>query len=143
LRCSPRARSSAPAKATPLRVTTITVRPARARGVVARARGVVYAPSFRGELVPLPNGVWSTVPVSADVMIAIRDGALERKPEEAVPPAPVPPKPSTSHSKPTPVTAKPTGKTEPAVKRGQKERKEWGEIVRYLKTLRTARRRSD
>jgi hypothetical protein len=32
-----------------------------------------------------PNGVWSTVPVSVAVMIAIRDGALERKPEAAKP----------------------------------------------------------
>jgi hypothetical protein len=64
-----------PAKAAPLQVTTVTVR--------RRARSVIYVPNFLGELVPIPNGVWSTVPVSADVMIAIRDGALERKPAAA------------------------------------------------------------
>ena len=120
-----------PAKAAPLKVATVTVRP-------TRAHGMVYAPNFLGELVPIPNGVWSTVPASADVMIAIRDGALEQKPEAATPPAPGPPDVPASHDKPTPAAAKPTGKTEPAVKRGQKERKEWGEIVRYLKTLLSA-----
>jgi hypothetical protein len=107
-----------PAKAAPLQVATVTVRPARG--------GVVYCPNFRGELVPIPSGVWSTVPVSADVMIAIREGALERKPKEE---KATPPEPPTSQSKPTPA---------PAVKRGREERKEWGEIVRYLETLRSA-----
>jgi hypothetical protein len=56
-----------PAKAAPLQVTTVTVR--------RRARSMIYVPNLLGELVPIPNGVWSRVPVSAEVMIAIRDGS--------------------------------------------------------------------
>jgi hypothetical protein len=78
------------AKIPKLQVTTITVRP--------RGRALVYAADIRGELMPIPNGVWSTIPVSADVMIAIKHGDLERKPEGA------------TRSKPAPADAATAGK---------------------------------
>jgi hypothetical protein len=107
-----------PAKAAPLQVTTVTVR--------RRARSVIYVQNFLGELVPIPNGVWSTVPASADVMIAIRDGALERKPAAAKR-GKLAPAAAAPASKPTPTKTK--------AKTGQRGRKEydvWKPMFDYL-----------
>jgi hypothetical protein len=103
-----------PAKA----VTAVTVR--------RRVRSVIYVPNFLGELAPIPNGVWSTVPASAEVMIAIRNGALERKPAAA------------KRSKPSPAAAAPASKPTPAKtkaktgKRGRKEHDVWKPMFDYL-----------
>jgi len=110
--CRPSHTPAQPAKAVPLQVTAVTVR--------RRARSVIYAPNFLGELVPIPNGIWSTVPVSAAVMIAIRDGALEQrgKPARAA---------AAPASKPTP--AKTKAKTG---QRGRKEYDVWKPMFDYL-----------
>ena len=87
---------------------------------------MIYAPNFLGELVPIPNGVWSTVPVSAAVMIAIQDGVLERKPAAA------------KRGKPAPAAAAPASKPTPAKtkaktgKRGRKEYDVWKPMFDYL-----------
>ena len=116
--CQPSHTRGPPAKAASPRVTTVTVR--------RRARSVIYAPNFLGELVPIPNGVWSTVPVSAAVMIAIQDGVLERKPAAA------------KRGKPAPAAAAPASKPTPAKtkaktgKRGRKEYDVWKPMFDYL-----------
>ena len=110
--CQPSHTRGPPAKAASPRVTTVTVR--------RRTRSVIYVPNFLGELVPIPNGVWSTVPVSAEVMIAIRDGALEQrgKPASAA---------AAPASKPTP--AKTKAKTG---KHGRNEYDVWKPMFDYL-----------
>ena len=110
--CQPSHTRGPPAKAASPRVTAVTVR--------RRTRSVIYVPNFLGELVPIPNGIWSTVPVSAAVMIAIRDGALEQR------------------GKPTPAAAAPASKPTPAKtkakngKRGRKKYDVWKPMFDYL-----------
>jgi hypothetical protein len=74
------ARGPAPAQLPKLPIYTVAVRPVGNR--------MVCVPDIRGEPMPLPGGVWSQVPVSADVMIAIRDGDLEQRPGEVTPASP-------------------------------------------------------
>lgn len=53
--------------------------------VKARPGGLVYYPSMGGFAGPLSEVDWTAVPISPDIMVAIKDGSVEQQVAEHLP----------------------------------------------------------